>query len=99
MFTCLGQRYLRADPQSQPLTWSQVAFEVGESRPDERWTAKRAAHIVTLVRHRLSGEYGVAGLLEEEIPPPVGNALNHNLINHLLVTTTLTRADLRMLDQ
>ncbi len=99
VFTCLGQRYLRADPQSQPLTWSQVAFEVGESRPDERWTAKRAAHIVTLVRHRLSGEYGVAGLLEEEIPPPVGNALNHNLINHLLVTTTLTRADLRMLDQ
>ncbi|MFF5717184.1 hypothetical protein [Streptomyces buecherae] len=99
VLTCLGQRYLRADPHPQPLTWSQVAFEVGALRPDERWTAKRAAHIVTLVRQRLSREYAVAGLLEEEIPPPVGNALNHNLINNLLVTTTLTRADLHELDQ
>ncbi|MFE6776777.1 FHA domain-containing protein [Streptomyces sp. NPDC057702] len=99
VLACLAQRYLRADPYPQPLTWGQVAFELGELRPGERWTAKRAAHIVSLVRRRMSREYGVAGLLEEEIPPPVGNALNHNLITYLLETTTLTRTDLRELGQ
>jgi hypothetical protein len=41
----------------------------------------------------------VSGLLEEEIPPPVGNALNHNLIRELLVTTTIRRSDLAVLDE
>ncbi|GEC08815.1 hypothetical protein SSP24_64700 [Streptomyces spinoverrucosus] len=99
VLVCLAQRYLRNDPQPQPLTWAQVAFELGELRPAERWSAKRAAHIVANVRKRLSKEDGVPGLLEEEVPQPVGNALNHNLITDLLVTTTITKSDLRKLEE
>lgn len=99
VLVCLAQRYLRDEPYPQPLTWAQVAYELGALRPAERWSAKRAAYIVTNVRQRLSREYGVPGLLEEEIPQPVGNALNHNLITHLLVTTTLTKPDLSLLER
>lgn len=97
VLVCLGQRYLRNDPQPQPLAWAQVAFELGELRPDEQWGPKRAAHIVAKVRKRLSKEDGIPGLLEEEVPPPVGNALNHNLLTDLLVTTTIVKSDLRLL--
>ncbi|MEW2522469.1 hypothetical protein [Actinacidiphila alni] len=97
VLVCLGQRYLRNDPQPQPLAWAQVAFELTELRPDEQWGPKRAAHIVAKVRKRLSKEAGIPGLLEEEVPPPVGNALNHNLLTHLLVTTTIVKEDLRIL--
>ncbi|GAB2912705.1 FHA domain-containing protein [Streptomyces mayteni] len=96
VIVCLGQRYLRNEPYPQPLTWAQVAAELGELRPDERWSERRAAHIVTNVRKRLSG--AVPGLLEEEVPPPVGNTLNHNLIMELLVSTTILRADLALMD-
>jgi hypothetical protein len=92
----LGQRYLRGEPQAQPLTWAQVAQELSARRPAERWTWRRAAHIVANVRQRLSTT--VPGLREEEIQPPVGNALNHNLIMELLVSTTLTTSDLDLLD-
>lgn len=68
-------------------------------RPEERWSRKRAAHIVAKVRRRLSKEDGVPGLLEEEVPQQVGNALNHNLITDLLVTTTIARSDLRLLEE
>lgn len=99
VLVCLSQRYLRNDPQPQPLTWSQLAFELGELRPAEQWSPKRAAHIVSRVRKRLSKENGVPGLLEEEVPPPVGNALNHNLIIDLLRTTTIGKSDLDLLGQ
>lgn len=99
VLVCLAQRYLRLDPQPQPLTWAQVAFELGELRPAERWSPKRAAHIVAGARKRLSKEDGVPGLLEEEVPQPVGNALNHNLITDLLVTTTIVKSDLRLLGE
>ncbi|WP_019060237.1 hypothetical protein [Streptomyces prunicolor] len=68
-------------------------------RPEERWTTSRAAHLVANVRTRLSKKDGVPGLLEEEVPPPVGNTLNHNLITDLLVTTTLVRSHLRLLEE
>jgi hypothetical protein len=96
VLVCLSQRYLRQEPAPQPLTWAQVAHDLARLRPHEQWTVKRAAHIVTNVRKRLSAT--VAGLLEEEIPPPVGNALNQNLILELLVTTTITTSDLHLLD-
>lgn len=96
VLVCLSQRYLRQEPSPQPLTWAQVADELGRLRPSEQWTRKRAAHIVSEVRIRLSGR--VRGLREEEIPPPLGNALNHNLITELLVTGTIAPADLRLLD-
>ena len=96
VLVCLAQRYLRHEPQPQPLTWSQVAGELGELFPRERWSWRRAAHIVTKVRKRLSPV--VPGLLEEEIPPPVGNSLNHNLITELLITTTILSSDLLVLE-
>lgn len=97
VLVCLGQRYLRGEPYPQPLTWAQVSSELSRLRPREQWGPKRAAHIVSNVRNRLSRKDGVPGLLEEEIPPPVGNALNHNLITDLLVTTTIAKSDLGML--
>lgn len=97
VLVCLSQRYLRPEPWPQPLTWAQVADELGRLRPAEEWTAKRAAHIVTQTRKRLSAK--VPGLLEEEIPPPLGNMLNHNLIIALLVSATIGASDLRLLDE
>ncbi|WP_234320319.1 hypothetical protein [Streptomyces sp. SBT349] len=97
VLVCLGQRYLRNEPYPQPLTWAQVAAELSELRPEERWGERRAAHIVTNVRKRLS--HSVSGLLEEEVPPPVGNTLNHNLITELLISTTLLKSDLDLLGE
>jgi hypothetical protein len=96
VLVCLSQRYLRHDLHPQPLTWAQVAAELSELRPAERWTWRRAAHIVTNVRKKLSPK--VRGLLEEEVPQPVGNTLNHNLIVELLVSTTIVKADLQLLE-
>jgi hypothetical protein len=36
--------------------------------------------------------------MEDEVPQPVGNALNHNLITELLVTTTIVKSDLALLE-
>ncbi|KMS74829.1 hypothetical protein ACM01_12980 [Streptomyces viridochromogenes] len=99
VLVCLAQRYLRLEPGPQPLAWAQVAFELAELQPQRQWSPKAAAHVVAKVRKRLSKEYGVAGLLEEEVPQPVGNALNHNLITDLLITTTIVRSDLRLLGE
>lgn len=95
VLACLSRRYLEREPHAQPLTWSQVADELNELQPEECWTWRRAAHIVSAVRKRLSAS--VSGLLEHEVAPPVGNALNHNLIGELLVSTTITKADLALL--
>ncbi|MFC4048748.1 hypothetical protein ACFOY4_03550 [Actinomadura syzygii] len=92
VLVCLAQRYLRQEPWPQPLTWAQVADELGRLRPEETWNDKRAARVVTGVRMRLSPYVG--GLREEDIPPPIGNALNHNLINVLLVHTMLRTSHL-----
>ncbi|WP_207400705.1 hypothetical protein [Actinomadura roseirufa] len=97
VLVCLGQRYLRQDPWPQPLTWAQVADELSRLRPGQKWNAKRAARIVTEVRRRLSRK--VDGLLEEDIPPPIGNTLNHNLVTELLLTATLSAEDLRLLEE
>jgi hypothetical protein len=97
VLVCLGQRYLRNEPYPQPLTWAQVATELNGLRHGEKWTQRRAAHIVTNVRNRLSRS--VSGLLEEEIPPPVGNTLNHNLIMELMISTTILKSDLSLLEE
>lgn len=96
VLVCLAQRYLRNDPLPQPLPWAQVAAELAELRPDENWSWRRAARIVAVVRARLSPT--VSGIMEDEVAQPVGNTLNHNLIIELLVSTTLTKADLALLD-
>ncbi|TDB76388.1 FHA domain-containing protein [Actinomadura sp. KC216] len=96
VLVCLAQRYLRQEPWPQPLTWAQVADEIGRLRPAENWNWRKAARVVTEVRNRLSPHVG--GLREEEIPPPIGNALNHNLIVALLVHTRLRTQDLALID-
>lgn len=96
VLVCLAQRYLRQDPHPQPLTWSQVAYELDRLQPQRGWTNKVASHTVKAVRERHSSK--VPGLLEKEVPPPIGNALNHNLITALLVSATITQAHLALLD-
>jgi len=93
----LGQRYLRHEAFPQPLSWNQVAEQLGQLRPDERWSAKRAEHVITAVRQRLSSS-GVHGLTRAEVGEPIGNILNHNLIMELLLSTTLVPPDLRLLE-
>jgi hypothetical protein len=63
-----------------------------------QWAKLPVAYIVAAVRVRLSKE-GVCGLIEEEIPAPVGNALNHNLIMDLLATGTIVRSHLSLLGE
>ncbi|RKN38323.1 hypothetical protein [Streptomyces hoynatensis] len=96
VLVCLAQRYLRNDPTPQPLTWAQVADRLNALGPGHTWTPKQAAHIVAKVRRNLSGR-GVSGLLDEEVAPPAGNAINHNLITELLRTRTLVKDDLSLL--
>ncbi|MGI9003381.1 MAG: FHA domain-containing protein [Pseudonocardia sp.] len=93
----LGQRYLRHEPNPQPLCWQQAAEELALLDPEGDWTAKRLEHKVVKVRHRLSSR-GVYGLLTSEVPKPVGNQLNDNLIRELVRSTTLVPTDLSRLD-
>ncbi|MFD4357728.1 FHA domain-containing protein [Nocardia sp. NPDC058518] len=100
VLTALAQRYLRQERYPQPLSWRQVAEELN-GRPDERmWSPRTVAYIVGVVRERLSmAADPVAGIrIEDGIGDPVGNALNHNLIQALLRSATLAPVDLRMLD-
>ena len=97
VLVALGQRYLSHEAYPQPLSWSNVAVELARLQPGEGWTPKRAEHIVVAVRARLAGR-GVTGLTRDEVGEPVGNALNHNLILELLLSTTLVPPDLRLLD-
>ena len=93
----LGQRYLRHEAFPQPLSWNQVAEQLGRLRPEEHWSAKRAEHVMTAVRQRLAG-HRVPGLTRAEVGEPIGNTLNHNLMMELLLSTTLVPPDLRLLD-
>jgi hypothetical protein len=93
----LGQRYLLHEPRPQPLPWHVAAAQLAELRPEAGWTRKRVEHLVVGVRNRLSAG-GVAGLTRAEIGEPVGNALNHNLLRELLLSTTLVPPDLAVLD-
>jgi hypothetical protein len=93
----LGQRYLLHELRPQPLSWRLAADQLAELQPDSGWTPKRVEHLVVAVRIRLSRD-GVAGLTRAEIGEPVGNALNHNLLRELLLSTTLVPPDLALLD-
>jgi hypothetical protein len=97
VLVALGQRYLRHEAYPQPLSWSNVAVELARLQPGEGWTPKSAEHVVAKVRARLA-KCEVAGLTRDEVGEPVGNALNHNLIVELLLSTTLVPPNLRLLD-
>jgi hypothetical protein len=59
----------------------------------------RATNRLSLDTHMAGERAAAAHLLEEELPPPVGDALNHNLIMELLVSTTLTTPELHLLEE
>ncbi len=95
--TVLGQRYLLHEACPQPLTWKQAAAQLQALQPSAGWTVPVLAHLVARVRERLS-HGGVFGLVEAEVPQPVGNALNDNLIRELMMSTTLVPPHLAALD-
>jgi hypothetical protein len=95
--TVLGQRYLRNEPNPQPLTRHEAASELQAIDPNGGWTHKKVERTVAEVRNRLSAR-GIAGLRASEVPSPIGNQLNDNLLRELLRTGTLEPADLTRLD-
>lgn len=101
VITALAQRYLRQERYPQPVAWKQVADDVSRADPQRTWTVKKVEHIVAAVRKRLSeGKRPIPGLLREDgIGEPVGNTLNHNLIQALLKDATLLPEDLYLLGE
>ena len=96
----VAQRYLRQDPSPQPISWAQAADDLSRTQGPNgrRWTARSVEHIVAAVRQRLAtGRSPIPGILRGEMPEPVGNTLNHNLISALLRSATLTPHDLALL--
>jgi hypothetical protein len=101
VLAALAQRYLRGhEKKPQPVSWQQVADDMNRTVPGQKWTKKKAEHIVARIRERLADDphAPVSGLRREEgIGEPVGNTLNHNLIQALLLTGALRPEDLRLL--
>jgi hypothetical protein len=97
VLTALAQRYLRHEPYPQPQSWKEVAQELNAVRGEGTWTPHRAANVVGEVRARLAAA-GVNGLTREEVGEPIGNSLNHHLIQELVQSTSLTPEDLDLLD-
>lgn len=95
--TVLARRYLRNEPNPQPLPRREAAEELRAVDPDGGWTYRIVEHRAKEVRSRLSAR-GVPGLTAGEVPPPIGNQLNHNLIRELIRSSTLGPADLARLD-
>jgi hypothetical protein len=96
----VGQRYLRQDPSPQPVSWSQAADDLSRVPGARRWTARSVEHVVAAVRQRLAtGRAPIPNILRGEMPEPVGNTLNHNLITALLRAATLTPHDLALLGE
>jgi hypothetical protein len=83
------------------VAWKQVADDVSRADPQRTWNVKRVEHIVARVRKRVSeGRRPIPGLLREDgIGQPVGNTLNHNLIQALLKDATLRPEDLYLLGE
>jgi hypothetical protein len=99
VLTALAQRYLRQERYPQPVSWKQAADDLNRVPDGREWTPKAAAHIVSALRERLAtGPMPVPGIMREDgVGEPVGNTLNHNLIQALLKNTTLMPADLHLL--
>lgn len=94
----LGQRYLYHDFHPHPLAYKEAAEQLAELDPEAGWTEARVRRRVENVRSKLSAA-GVPGLTEGEVGPPVGNALNENLIKELILSATLGPRDLALLDE
>ncbi|MFI5606488.1 FHA domain-containing protein [Amycolatopsis sp. NPDC051903] len=99
VLTLLGQQYLRREPAPRPMSRAHVTALMTELDPAGEWHVRRVDRVVEGVRDELSAK-GVRGLKRKEVPEPIGNSLNHNLLTELTITTsTLTRADLEALDR
>lgn len=98
LLVVLGQRYLLHEANPQPIGRQHVAETMAELQPDSAWDVKRVDRVIADVRQRLSAA-GVHGLCREEVGEPVGNALNHNLLSELVLSTTLVPPDLALLDE
>ncbi|ADD44840.1 FHA domain-containing protein [Stackebrandtia nassauensis] len=101
VLTALAQRYLRGERYPQPVSWNQVADDLNRAAPERQWTSKGVAHRVSVIRERLAGgENPIPGILREDgVGEPVGNTLNHNLIQVLLETANLLPMDLELLGE
>lgn len=97
LLVALGQRYLAQQEFAQPLTRKQVAEEMAGLQPEVGWDEKKVERVIAPVRTRLH-KAGVRGVVKQELDEPIGNMLNHNLIQALLASATLTPADLALLD-
>lgn len=99
VLTALAQRYLHQERYPQPVSWNRVAGDLNRLPGERKWTPKIAEHIVAAVRKRLAaGPDPIPGIRREEgVGEPVGNTLNHNLIQALLRSATLMPSDLHLL--
>ncbi|WP_218020182.1 hypothetical protein [Nocardia anaemiae] len=102
----LGQPYLYQERWPQPWTWKETAALLHALRPDAGWTDRRVADVIGRVRARLSdekyaracGHEPVPGLTRDQLTEPIGNMLNHNLLQELIQSTTIVPRDLQLLD-
>lgn len=99
--TALAQRYLRQERYPQPVSWRQAADDLNRRQDGTHWTPTSVAHIVGAVRRRLAeAPDPIPGIrVEDGVGDPVGNTLNHNLIQALLLSTTLMPSDLYLLGE
>jgi hypothetical protein len=93
----LGQRYLAQEEFAQPLTRRQVADQMAALQPDAAWDERKVERAIAPVRLRLHRD-GVRGVVKEDLMEPIGNMLNHNLIQALMASATLMPSDLTLLD-
>ncbi|MEU6721368.1 hypothetical protein ABZ897_58840 [Nonomuraea sp. NPDC046802] len=99
VLVALGQRYLRYEARPYPLGRRQVAELLADVDPEGDWTHRKVERVIAGVRKRLSKER-VRGLTREEVPEPVGNWLNHNLLTELVMNSaTLVPSDLALLEE
>lgn len=102
----LGQAYLCHERWPQPWTWKETAALLTTLQPDAGWTDRHVADLVGRVRTRLSNEkYAracgrdpVPGLTRDQLIEPIGNMLNHNLLQELTQSSTLVPRDLQLLE-
>ncbi|MGP4020852.1 FHA domain-containing protein [Saccharopolyspora sp. 5N708] len=92
VLTALAKRYLHGQRHAQPATWKEVADTLNQLPGGKTWTEKTVANTVAPVRRQLA-------ITREDLPEPLGNTLNHKLIQVLLRNATLTPSDLDLLGE
>jgi hypothetical protein len=91
----LAQRYLRGEPKPQPTTWKHAVDTLNAIPGGKQWTTGSLTYAVDVLRGRLA----IPFTSREEVEEPVGNTLNHNLIEALLRGAYLVPEDLAQLER